>query len=243
MAKLPYMRFYTQDWLSDPMLRACDLAAQGMLINMMCIAATTEYPGYLVQGGEPIPDKLIAKLCGIRPQTFRKATATLVSVRRLMKTNTGVWYIPRMVKDAAYSRKQSENGRKGGNPSLIPLDDKSDKPRTEQNRTYTTGRKKAVEYSEGFLRFWQAYPRKRRKEDAYQHWVKDELEAKADMIVFAVNESRKTKNWETEGGRFIPGGCKYLADQQYDDVVTHLEEEGKVAPWTKARLEREAKEA
>ena len=138
----PWMKFYPQDWLSDPMLRICDLSARGLLIELMAIAWNTEKPGYLIANGLPMPTETITKLIGIRPQTYRKAIANLHQTHRIGTSNEGVLFIPRMVKDAEYTSKQAEYGKQGGNPTLIPplkveqSRAEIDKSRAEKNITF-----------------------------------------------------------------------------------------------------------
>ena len=137
----PWMKFYPQDWLSDPMLRVCSLEARGLLIELISIAWNTEMPGYLIANGAPMPTQTLTKLIGIRPQTYRKALANLHQTHRVATSNDGVLYIPRMVKDAVYTKEQAEYGKRGGNPTLKPTLKVDTETDTETDTEADTDRK------------------------------------------------------------------------------------------------------
>lgn len=48
MAKLPSFQFYPGDWLKDPDLRICSLAAKGLLIDMLCYMHESQERGVLL---------------------------------------------------------------------------------------------------------------------------------------------------------------------------------------------------
>ena len=219
------------------MLRGCSLADQGLLINLMCIAAGTENPGYLVQGNEPIPDKLIARLVAIRPQTYRKGIANLVATRRLMQTNEGVYYIPRMVKDAEYSRKQSKHGSLGGNPTLKGKADQTLKPEYSNSNSNSNSNKKAKgskrvsDHSPGFVKFWEAYPKREKKREAWRIWQRDKLEPETDSIVAAVERHKVSAKWTDDEGKYINLPSTYLNGSLWLDELPPAKNLAAPPPW------------
>jgi len=71
----------------------------------------------------------------------------------------------------------------------------------------------------GFVRFWQAWPKSRRKASkakCFTKWKRDKLEAKADWIVELVEAEKQTHEWTKEGGRFIPAPLVWLTQQRWD---------------------------
>jgi len=47
-AKLPFFQFYPADWLGDPLLRACSLAARGLWADFICLMWESPRRGYLM---------------------------------------------------------------------------------------------------------------------------------------------------------------------------------------------------
>ncbi len=116
--KLPWLKLHTQDVLADPHLSMCSLAANGLLLHLICYAHHGEPYGYLTNGGLTLTLDNLSTALAWRKRDIRKAWNELVEHGRLKQSVAGVWFIPRMVKDNEYSKKQSEYGRKGGNPTL-----------------------------------------------------------------------------------------------------------------------------
>lgn len=129
----PWFKFYAQDWLADPVLRGLPLAAQGLLINMMALAHNGTPYGYLSDSdGRPID---LRKALNTHGMQTRCSLDTLLIHGRCKRDTRGILYIPRMVKDAAYSLAQSELGKRGGNPTLkAPFKPEQSRADTEQSR-------------------------------------------------------------------------------------------------------------
>ena len=118
MKQKPWFKFWVNDWLSDPHLRACTPAAQGLLINLLAFAHNGEPYGYLTNEGLNITPETAPKMLGWHHLTLRKAWANLELNCRLHRANDGVWYVKRMVSDHAYELQQRQLGKLGGNPAL-----------------------------------------------------------------------------------------------------------------------------
>jgi len=66
--KLPWIKFYASDWLSDEAVRSCSLEARGLWIDMLSLMAKSEIHGHLLIGGKPARAEQIARIVGILPQ-------------------------------------------------------------------------------------------------------------------------------------------------------------------------------
>jgi len=66
--KLPWLKFYPSDWLSDEALRSCSVEARGLWADMICLMAKSDRHGYLLIGGNPARSEQIARICGLTPQ-------------------------------------------------------------------------------------------------------------------------------------------------------------------------------
>ena len=71
MTGMPWGKWFWRDWMSDIGLQSCSLAAQGMWMNMLCVAGQSDPPGYVIIAGKPATDDDLAKLCRI---TLEEAT-------------------------------------------------------------------------------------------------------------------------------------------------------------------------
>lgn len=72
---------------------------------------------------------------------------------------------------------------------------------------------------EGFDRFWQEYPKKKSKGDAYKAWcqTKDKRPPIAQIIKTLI-VLKASEDWRKEGGQFIPYPATWLRDWGWDDV-------------------------
>ena len=48
MSGLPWGKFWWKDWLTDPALSVCSLAAQGLWMRMLCIMSMSDPAGHLI---------------------------------------------------------------------------------------------------------------------------------------------------------------------------------------------------
>lgn len=91
------------------------------------------------------------------------------------------------------------------------------------------------EFSEGFAKFWAAWPksaRKGAKGKCYGVWVKAKAEGQTEAIVAHVEYLKTTEAWTSKGGQFIQAPLVYLnqrtwegaedvfADKQWDSQST-----------------------
>lgn len=99
MAKRPAFQFYPGDWRTDPGLRLCSLMARGLWIEMMAIMHEGEPYGHLTAQGRPISDDMLARLVGESPTAVRRAVKDLDANGVFSRTNDGIIFSRRMVRD------------------------------------------------------------------------------------------------------------------------------------------------
>ena len=68
MNKLRWGKFYWSDWADDPALALCSLAAQGLWMRLLCIAAQGTPYGHVTVNGKPPSMTDLAKLIRPRPR-------------------------------------------------------------------------------------------------------------------------------------------------------------------------------
>ena len=74
---------------------------------------------------------------------------------------------------------------------------------------------------ERFSRFWEAYPRKRAKDDAKRRWMSlKPSEALLEVMLAALEEQKNSAEWKKDGGKFIPYPATWLNRGQWNDELT-----------------------
>jgi hypothetical protein len=98
MAKNPSSVWYWNDWLVDPAVRACSMAARGFWLEMLAIAAAAD--GYVRVGDKPCS---ICDLARITTQDKRDVSKWVRELERrgvFSRTEDGVMFCRRMVREA-----------------------------------------------------------------------------------------------------------------------------------------------
>jgi hypothetical protein len=99
--KLRWGKFYWSDWSDDPALALCSLAAQGLLMRILCLCAQGTPYGYLTVAGKPPSLPALQKL--VRPQpSLVRITRLLAELERngvLKKDSNSTLFSSRMVRD------------------------------------------------------------------------------------------------------------------------------------------------
>lgn len=111
MGKLPYFPFYPGDWLRDQ-IAGCTLGAQGLWLRMMILMHDSARYGYLNQNGGPIPQESIARRCGCTLEQYQTLLNELDEAGVVSRTEEGIIYSRRMVRDASERAKEAERKRK-----------------------------------------------------------------------------------------------------------------------------------
>lgn len=81
--------------------------------------------------------------------------------------------------------------------------------------------------------FWEAYPKKRNKPDSRKAWVQLGLEKKSDVvdkIIKAIKEFKTHRDWQRDGGQFIPYPASFLRGERWEDVMD-IDIEGDEQRW------------
>ncbi len=129
--RYPWMKFYPRDWISDIDLRRCSIAARGLWIDLICYMSQGQQFGRLIDGAGVKPSvKQLAEDARISEAECSALLAELKSRNVFSEDLDGVIYSRRMVRDAENSKRNAENGAKGGNPRLVKKKTRGKKPDT-----------------------------------------------------------------------------------------------------------------
>lgn len=208
--KRPAMQFYVGDWMKDPDLRACSLAARGLWIDMLCLMYESPRRGYLLVKDRPASQQHIARMTGGSSEEVGALLKELEDAGVYSRSSDGAVFCRRMVRDEAVAARARANGQKGGNPVLVAKSDKGgvipdsnppDKPRDkhfvedEEEESLSSDPK-----GSRFMEFVYAYPHDKRggMSAAMLFWVKEGLEAIADQVFAALAEAKRRPEWESK---------------------------------------------
>jgi hypothetical protein len=115
----PSTTFFWNDWDNEPGMKFCCLAAQGLWLKMLSLAARSREPGVVLIGDHPslrqdLP-ALLESSCGGSAQIIDKLIGDLVTFKVASVDDRGRVFNRRMVAEAKLSAARSEAGRKGAN--------------------------------------------------------------------------------------------------------------------------------
>lgn len=117
--KRPSMNWYPGDHQRDTGIKACAFEPRGLWREMMDLMHDGEPYGHLTAGGVPIEPPDLARMVGIPLFQAKKYLKELEDRKVFSRTQAGVIFSRRMVKDEATRRTKKRNGRLGGNPALV----------------------------------------------------------------------------------------------------------------------------
>lgn len=217
MKRNPWMKFYPSDWRADPRLRICSLAARGLWMEMLSLMHEAEPYGHLLVSGISPTDAQIGVLAGAPSDQIPELIGELESAGVFSRTKDRVIYSRRMTRDAKKRVVSRQNGKFGGNPSLLkqtgnlPWDNPPDNMGVKPQRPEARGQRPPCSPPPGdasklngsqqtpspqvqFFEFWQAYPRKTAKGGAEVKFL------------------RLVKSGKVSGVDLIAGAKRYAAE-------------------------------
>jgi hypothetical protein len=118
MSKLRWAKLWWSDWENDPALRLCSLAAQGLWMRLLCLAANADPYGHVLVAGKPPTIAQIARIVGAQGSQVRLLVTELERNGVLSRSDRGAIVSRRMVRDGAEHAIKSQAGSLGGNPAL-----------------------------------------------------------------------------------------------------------------------------
>ncbi len=117
-ADQPWMKWYPADWRAETRLRMVSRAARSLWIDLLGLMHESVRYGYLLVAGLKPSSSQLAAVLGDKERDLEKWIAELEAVAVFSRTDDGVIYSRRMVRDRAKQELDRANGKYGGNPSL-----------------------------------------------------------------------------------------------------------------------------
>ena len=230
----PWMKFYPADWRAEPTLRLVSRAARSLWMDLLCLIHEGG-TGRLEIGGRPPSDKDLAAMLGDNPRTLRKLMAELEMAGVCSRDREGFVISRRVIRDLLKAEKDRNNGRMGGNPSLLnkdlaekgvnpqKLEARYQKPDTPLRPPKGKAAKKGlIKYPEEFEQLWAAYPDRpnQSKAKAFEAFDKFDDERKAGAVLAASAFADDCREAGTEP-RFIPHCSTWLNERRFDEFVEY----------------------
>lgn len=219
--KRPAFQFYPKEWIWDLNLRECSIAARGLWADMMCLMHDGEPYGHLSASPE-----LMLRVAGIPASIYAALVDELERKGVFSRTDAGVIYSRRMVRDEARRIAGSINGKRGGgNPSL-----KDPYIGTYIGGGYKGGGSRREEYISYWEKFKSLYPAHRLDEEpACRAFVAREEESAA--ILEGLTVAVASDDWMKDGGKYVPKASRFIRDSQYLDFKRAAADHPKVKYW------------
>lgn len=117
--KQPAYQWYPGDARRDTALQSCRLVVRGLWREMLDLMHDGEPYGHLTAGGESIAEAQLARMVGESLPNVRRWLAELERKGVFSRTEAGIIYSRRMVKDEHIRQVRKASGSKGGNPALL----------------------------------------------------------------------------------------------------------------------------
>lgn len=112
--KMPAILFYTGDWLKDPAVRCCSLAARGLWIDMLCLMYESPIRGHLsLANGDAVSGVQLARMVGSTLPEIATLLEELHACGVYDIDSSGVIISRRMVSDELERGTKSRAGKKG----------------------------------------------------------------------------------------------------------------------------------
>lgn len=114
MAKITdHVDFCPGDWMRDPAVRTCGLAARGLWFDMLCLMWEGPARGYLQHGnGQPVTPAQLARAVGAAAEQIEELLAELESADVFSRTDEEIIFSRRIVRDEVLRQEQAATGGK-----------------------------------------------------------------------------------------------------------------------------------
>ena len=237
----PWFAFYPDDWTGGT--RVMTLAARGAYLDLLAYQ--------FASGPIPKDDRAICRIIGAFPDEwdtikgeilpkFEETESGFVN-RRMEKEADERSEIRSKRVEAINKRwnKPNTNEIQTGYKSIDSVDTSpspSPSPSIEVSCPSDTlgflakaeggpnGKKPRVkkDYTAEFDQFWQAYPKKKAKEDAARAFATARSKTDLQTMLDAIAAQKLSQDWQKDGGQFIPFPATWLRAGQWADQPTEI---------------------
>lgn len=222
--KRPSFQFYPSDWLRDTALRSCSIGARGLWIDMICYMHEGNPYGHLKVGNKVILAPNLASMVGSTLDVVEGWLDELFQAGVFQYAEDNAIFSKRMIRDESLRQSRAAGGIKGGNPNLkdnhkVNLQPNlKDETKVKQKPTPSSSSSSSSTkdiYTQEFEEFWDFYPQKTGKGEAYKSWKKIKPDARLrGLITIAVGNYKLSKKVK-EG--FVKNPATWLNQRCWED--------------------------
>lgn len=144
MSKLPSFQFYPGDWMKDPNVRRCSLAARGVWMDILCLMFECEDRGVLASGDKPWSDQEVAGAVSGPTDVVLSCIAELELKGVVSRNQSGAMFSRRLVRDEQVrkgNRERQDRFRNGG--VTVPVTERSQRSSSSSSASTSDSKQKA----------------------------------------------------------------------------------------------------
>jgi len=204
MGKAPAFQFYPNDWTRD--LDDQDLEVEGAWIRVCCRLHWSNPYGQATKSLREW-SRILRKTEKKTLKIFQILIEKHIASGSVLDNQNITIISRRMVNDEKIRNIRREVGKLGGNPQLLKsensLDNQSDNQKPTPSSSSSSSSSRYINtYSECFLNFWEVYPIKIGKGQAWRIWKKNKNIPEISILIEAI---KKQKEWRAQAnGEFRP---------------------------------------
>lgn len=197
-------------------------------------------PGQLIFGRDKA-----ASMLNLSPRTVRTCLETLKNAQQLTIQTTNKYSIISIINWHVYQGNENANDQQDDHLSVQratnkrPTNDQQTTTNKNVLRTQSTKEeqppmpppggdlpeksiaKKQQPYTQEFMSFWKAYPRKVGKDAAWRAWAKrNGTRPPVADIIAAVESQKHGEQWQRDGGQYIPNPATWINQGRWADEGT-----------------------
>lgn len=139
LSELPWFKFHVRDWQAEEGLAFCSIAARGLWIELMCLMHQVEPYGHLLIKGKPPTDRQLNVLLRVPMVELVRLMQELEDNDIFSRTDDGIIFSRRMVRDAELHEEMSNRGQKGAQARYKKEHGKKGSYGTSHGRSNGTG--------------------------------------------------------------------------------------------------------
>lgn len=214
MAKAIWSKFIWERWLSDAGVRRCSLAARGLWMDMLCVAAQHVPIGYVATNGKGLSEEDLARIAGTDPTSVATLVGELERNGVFSRNREGLIYSRKMVADAKKAAKVSNNLPPSNQKENIAL---GASPLAHGSSTESL-----------FEEFWRAYPKREGpnpKHTALKSFERAVSSGADPQAIIAGAKEFARREHKIVGSAFVPQAVTWINQKRWGDYETNREQE------------------
>lgn len=224
----PWLKFYPGDWQSEVTLKRVSRAARSLWLDILCLIHQGG-DGRLQFNGDNPTERDLSAVLGDDPRTIRKLLAELENAGVFSRDEQNFITSRRILRDNFKAEQDKNNGKLGGNPSLInnDLGGMGVNPEVKAQKLEARNQKLEEEKKEKEPRqaapdavldefsriFWPSYPRKDAKAKAILAFRK----ARKQVDLETIMEGLRRYNAVVRDPQFVCHATSWLNGERWAD--------------------------